>query len=65
MLSDDSPGRFFGVVVLKAIVGRVLMEYDARLVEPEKPRWYTWRSFMVAHDDTLVALTPRTKEGSS
>ncbi len=54
-----SPGRFFAVAVMKAIVARVLTEYDVRLVEPEKSRWFTWRTFMIPREETLVALTPR------
>ncbi|KAI0200207.1 cytochrome P450 [Astrocystis sublimbata] len=53
------PGRYYAVAVMKVIIGQIIMNYDCELVNPEAPRWFTWRSSMLPKKDTTVVFTPR------
>lgn len=52
------PGRYYATAVMKVILGQVLLNYDVELVDPEAPRWWTWRSSMLPKEGTLVVFTP-------
>ncbi|KAK4033683.1 cytochrome P450 [Parachaetomium inaequale] len=53
------PGRFYAAALAKVIVAQIISNYDLRLVDPEKPRWYTWRTTRVPREETLMVFTPR------
>ena len=55
----DSPGRFYAAAVMKVVVAQIISNYDVELVEPDAPRWWTWRSSMLPKASTMVTLTPR------
>ncbi|KAL2756622.1 hypothetical protein ACRALDRAFT_2041267 [Sodiomyces alcalophilus JCM 7366] len=53
------PGRFYASAFMKVIIGNIIMDYDCKLVEPDAPRWMTWRSAMIPREKTMVTFTPR------
>lgn len=54
-----SPGRFYAACLMKVIIGQLIMNYDFELVEPDAPRWFTWRSTTLPKEGTMVIFTPR------
>ena len=54
-----SPGRFYAAALAKVIVAQIIRNYDLRLVDPQKPRWFTWRTSRVPREDTMMVFTPR------
>lgn len=60
-LRNPSPGRFYAAALAKVVVAYLVEEYDFELVNPDAPRWWTWRTSRVPRDDTMVAFTPRVK----
>ncbi|GAB1311480.1 hypothetical protein MFIFM68171_01690 [Madurella fahalii] len=53
------PGRYYASAFMKVVVGQILMKYDLKLVEPDAPRWMTWRAAMMPKSKTMVVFTPR------
>ncbi|KXX75838.1 Ent-kaurene oxidase [Madurella mycetomatis] len=53
------PGRYYASAFMKVVVGQILMKYDLKLVEPDAPRWMTWRAAMLPSNKTTVVFTPR------
>ncbi|KAI1412118.1 cytochrome P450 [Hypoxylon sp. FL1857] len=58
------PGRYYAVAVMKVILGQMLLNYDCELVEPDAPRWFTWRSTMLPKEKTLVTFAPRSRKAN-
>ncbi|KAF2031754.1 cytochrome P450 [Setomelanomma holmii] len=52
------PGRYYASAVMKVILGQIIMNYDCELVNPDAPRWWTWRSSMLPKEKTMVIFTP-------
>ena len=44
---------------MKVVVAQILIKYDLALVEPEAPRWMTWRAALLPKAATKVTFTPR------
>jgi cytochrome P450 len=53
------PGRFYASAFMKVVVAQMLMEYDFKLVEPEAPRWISWRVARIPRPWTKLTFTPR------
>lgn len=56
---NDSPGRYYAAAVMKVILAQIIMNYDFDLVQPEAPRWMSWRSTTLPRHATLVAFRAR------
>ena len=54
-----SPGRYYAAAVIKVILAQIILHYDCELVQPEAPRWFTWRSSMLPKESTLVTFVAR------
>ena len=56
---DNSPGRFYAAALAKLVIAHLVDEYDFHLVNPEAPRWFTWRTCRIPREDVMVVFTPR------
>ena len=54
-----SPGRFYAAAVMKTIIGLFITKYDLQLSEPEKSRWFIWRTSTYPKPSTAVLLRSR------
>ncbi|KAK7740436.1 hypothetical protein SLS62_011118 [Diatrype stigma] len=54
------PGRYYAASFMKTIVAQLLMSYDFVLVEPDAPRWLSWRVAKIPRPWTKLSFTPRT-----
>ncbi|EQL03607.1 cytochrome P450 [Ophiocordyceps sinensis CO18] len=54
------PGRYYASAFMKVVVAQLLLNYDFTLVNPEAPRWISWRVARIPRPWTKVAFTPRT-----
>jgi hypothetical protein len=46
---------------MKVVVAQLLLNYDFRLVEPNAPRWISWRVARIPKPWTKLAFAPRRK----
>ncbi|KAF1996339.1 cytochrome P450 [Amniculicola lignicola CBS 123094] len=53
------PGRFYAAAIMKIIVAQVVLDYEVELVDPEKGRWWQWRSTVLPRESTMVRFTER------
>ena len=44
---------------MKTIIGLFITKYDLQLSEPEKSRWFIWRTFVYPKPSTAVLLRSR------
>jgi cytochrome P450 len=52
--------RFYATAFMKVIVAQLLINYDFNLVEPDAPRWISWRVATIPRPWTKLAFTSRT-----
>ncbi|KAF7527303.1 hypothetical protein G7054_g10532 [Neopestalotiopsis clavispora] len=53
------PGRYYASAFMKVVVAQLLMNYDFTLIEPDAPRWISWRVAKIPRPWTKLAFTPR------
>lgn len=53
------PGRFYAAAMMKTILALFITKYDMALAEPERARWFAWRTFIYPLPSTKVVLHPR------
>ncbi|KAI0481793.1 cytochrome P450 [Xylaria cf. heliscus] len=52
------PGRYYATAVMKVILAQIILNYDCKLEDAQKPRWFSWRSTILPRKSTLVNFTP-------
>jgi hypothetical protein len=58
----SSPGRYYAAGVMKVILGKIIMNYDCELLEPNGTRWFKWRSATLPKQSTMAIFSPRKPE---
>ncbi|MCJ1356768.1 MAG: hypothetical protein MMC33_006764 [Icmadophila ericetorum] len=53
------PGRYYASAFMKVVVAQIIINYDLALVEPDAPRWVTWRAARLPKAATMVTFIPR------
>ncbi|RYP38346.1 hypothetical protein DL767_002586 [Monosporascus sp. MG133] len=56
------PGRYYASAVMKLILAQIIMNYDFELVQPNAPRWLSWRSTTLPRRATLVNFRARQRD---
>lgn len=58
----NSPGRYYAAAVMKLILAQIIMNYDFELVQPDAPRWLSWRSTTLPRHATVVSFRARQRD---
>lgn len=61
-LMRSSPGRFYASISMKLIIAHIVKGYDLKLLDQNKERSSTWRSYVFPRQDVFMQLFPRNKE---
>ncbi|EGR47351.1 uncharacterized protein TRIREDRAFT_109147 [Trichoderma reesei QM6a] len=57
--SEIPLGRFYASLVTKLVVIRILEDWECKMLDPDAPRYRTWRSSIVPRSSTIVMFCKR------